>query len=444
MILFVVLLALSSTVSALYDRSDDVVELTTSNFNNLVISGDEVWLVEFYAPWCGHCRSLAPEWKKAASALKGVVKVGAVDMDQHQSVGGPYNVRGFPTIKVFGVNKQSPQDYNGARSAQAIVDEAMRVAQSAVRDRMAGRGGSRSSGSGGSNSGSGSSDDVVTLTDANFEKEVLNTKDIVLVEFYAPWCGHCKRLTPEWAKAATELKGKVKVCALDATVHTVAASRFQVQGYPTIKYFPAGNKDYSSAEDYQGGRTASDIIAYALDLFSDSVEPPEILELTSNKVLSENCNDKPLCIVSFLPDILDTQAAGRNAYLNVLKELGEKYKKKQWGWLWTSAGVHSNLEQALGVGGFGYPAMAVVNVRKKVYIILRGSFGRDGIDELLKSIAVGRGRTEKLRDSLPTISDSPAWDGKDGELPVEEEYDLSDVDLDDMDDMDEDVKKEEL
>lgn len=62
---------------------------------------------------CGHCKSLAPEWKKAAKALKGVVSVGAVDMDVHGSVGGPYNVRGFPTLKIFGANKKSPQDYNG-------------------------------------------------------------------------------------------------------------------------------------------------------------------------------------------------------------------------------------------------------------------------------------------------------------------------------------------
>ncbi len=45
--------------------------------------------------------------------MQGVVKVGAVDMDVHGSVGGPYNVRGFPTIKIFGANKNSPQDYNG-------------------------------------------------------------------------------------------------------------------------------------------------------------------------------------------------------------------------------------------------------------------------------------------------------------------------------------------
>ena len=76
---------------------------------------------------------LAPEWQKAAKALQGVVKVGAVDMDQHQSVGGPYNVRGFPTIKIFGANKKSPKEYNGQRTAQSIVDEALAEVKNIVK-----------------------------------------------------------------------------------------------------------------------------------------------------------------------------------------------------------------------------------------------------------------------------------------------------------------------
>ena len=49
---------------------------------------------------CGHCKNLAPEWEKAAKALKGIVRVGAIDMDKYQARGGEYGVRGFPTIKV--------------------------------------------------------------------------------------------------------------------------------------------------------------------------------------------------------------------------------------------------------------------------------------------------------------------------------------------------------
>jgi len=430
---FVFVLLLGKSITALYSSSDDVVELTAGNFNHKVVNSDELWLVEFYAPWCGHCVNLAPEWKKAATALKGVVNVGAVDMDTHGSVGGPYNVRGFPTIKIFGANKRSPQDYNGGRTAQAIVDEAMKTLKNLVSARL--RGGGRSSGGGrrsGGSGGSGGSDDVVELTDANFEEEVLKSPDLVLVEFFAPWCGHCQRLAPEWKKAAQELKGKVKVTALDATQHAGTAQRFQIQGYPTIKFFPAGAKDWNSAQDFNGGRTASEIVAWALEKYTVNIEPPEVLELTSNKVLADNCNEKPLCIVSFLSDILDTGADGRNALIDMLKGLGEKYKQKLWGWVWTAPGKHPNLEQALGIGGFGYPALAVVNIRKKVFVTLRGSFSADGIDELLKSIAVGRGRTDKLPNGLPTLSDVEAWDGQDGAMPADEDIDLSDVELDDI------------
>ena len=182
----------------LYGPSDDVVLLNSANFNSKVVNSNELWLVEFFAPWCGHCKNLAPEWVKAAKALKGVVNVGAVDMDADQSVGAPYSIKGFPTIKIFGANKNSPSDYNGARSAQAIVDEAMSQLKQLVNSRL---NGGRSSGGSKSSSGSGSNKDVVELTDSNFETLVLNSNEMWLVEFFAPWCGHCKNLAPEWARA---------------------------------------------------------------------------------------------------------------------------------------------------------------------------------------------------------------------------------------------------
>uniref|UniRef100_A0AAY4BDZ7 Protein disulfide-isomerase A6 n=1 Tax=Denticeps clupeoides TaxID=299321 RepID=A0AAY4BDZ7_9TELE len=424
------------TVHGLYSAGDDVVQLTPSNFNREVMQSDSLWLVEFYAPWCGHCQSLTPEWKKAATALKGVVKVGAVDADQHKSLGGQYGVRGFPTIKIFGANKNKPDDYQGGRSSQAIVEAALSALRSLVKDRLSGKAGgsdySRQSGSGSGSSG-GSKKDVVELTDDNFDKTVLDSDDVWLVEFFAPWCGHCKNLEPEWAAAASEVKdqtnNKVHLGAVDATVHQGLASRYGIRGFPTIKIFRKGEEP----EDYQGGRTRSDIVARALDLFSDNAPAPELHEILGEDVFKKICDDQQLCVIAVLPHILDTGAAGRNGYLEVMMKMAEKYKKKMWGWLWTQAGDQMDLESSLGIGGFGYPAMAAINARKMKFALLKGSFSESGIHEFLRELSMGRGSTATIGGgALPKVHSVEPWDGKDGELPMEDYIDLSDVDLDDL------------
>lgn len=416
---------------AFYERGD-VVDLTASNFDKLVVQGDEVWVVEFYAPWCGHCQQLVPEYSKLASGAKGVFKVGAVNADEHKSLAGQYGIKGFPTIKVFGANKRSPVDYNGQRNAQAIADAALAECKSKVTAKISGG----SSSGGGRSGGSGSSNDVIELTDANFDKLVLQSDDVWLVEFFAPWCGHCKNLAPEWAKAASELKGKVKLGALDATAHAAKAQEYGVNGYPTIKFFPGGKKSKSDAADYDGGRTASDIVTWALDKHGESVPAPELFELYSEEAYKSACDNKPLCIVSVLPHILDCDSKCRNAYLDILRGAADKFKKQQWGWLWIEGGAQPKVEEALEIGGFGYPAMVAVNYKKMKFTSLRGSFSKDGIYEFLRDISFGRGQTAPVRGAeLPKIYENQPWDGKDGQLPEEEDIDLSDVVLDDKDEL---------
>ncbi|KAF9423326.1 hypothetical protein BGZ94_008338 [Podila epigama] len=223
--------------------ADNVLSLDPNTFDPTI--GSKPALVEFYAPWCGHCKNLAPVYEElgdAFSATNDKVLIVKVDADQHRSLGSRFGVKGFPTIKWFpnGLDS-SPEDYNGGRDLESLASFVTQKSgvKSSIKKVIS---------------------EVQVVTDANFEEKVLNSKKNVLVEFYAPWCGHCKNLAPTYEKVGADFAREkdVVIAKVDATVEKLYASKYGVNGYPTIKFFsPDG-----SVSEYQGGRSEQDFITF--------------------------------------------------------------------------------------------------------------------------------------------------------------------------------------
>ncbi|XP_066299646.1 uncharacterized protein [Branchiostoma lanceolatum] len=233
----------------------DVIHVESDKaLNKLVKKEKTPILMMFYAPWCGHCKRLKPDYAAAATELKGQATLAGMDVDkpENEAVRRQFNITGFPTILYFEGGKQKYK-YGGENNKQGIVDW-MKDPQPPVEKAP-------------EPEWSDVESDVVHLTDETFDT-YMEDHASVLVMFYAPWCGHCKKMKPEYDEAAATLKEENidgVLAALDATKSPQVAKRFEVKGYPTVKYFKDGEEAFGFND-----RTADKIV----DFMKDPKEPP--------------------------------------------------------------------------------------------------------------------------------------------------------------------------
>jgi len=84
------------------------------------------------------------------------------------------------------------------------------------------------------------SDNIVSLSDASFEKDVLQSEVPVLVDYWAEWCGPCKTIAPLLEEVASEYEGRVKVAKLNIDDNTTTPRKYGVRGIPTLMLFKDG------------------------------------------------------------------------------------------------------------------------------------------------------------------------------------------------------------
>lgn len=150
-----------------------VIDLTPSNFDNVVLKSGIPTLVEFFAPWCGHCKTLAPVYEELATAFesaKDKVQIAKVDADAEKSLGKRFGVQGFPTLKFFDGKSDQPQDYKSGRDLESLTT--FITEQSGVKTKKKVE----------------LPSSVQMLHDTSF-KEAIGSGKNVLVAFTTSWCG---------------------------------------------------------------------------------------------------------------------------------------------------------------------------------------------------------------------------------------------------------------
>ncbi|RYC59940.1 hypothetical protein CHU98_g6265 [Xylaria longipes] len=237
-----VLAGLTAVVAA----KSAVLDLIPSNFDDVVLKSGKPTLVEFFAPWCGHCKNLAPVYEELGQAFASSkdVQIAKVDADAEKALGKRFGIQGFPTLKWFDGKSDKPEEYKGGRDLESLTKFITNKTGSKAKKVLQ------------------LPSQVEMLTDATFKKTIGGDKH-VFVAFTAPWCGHCKNLAPIWESLAEDFinEPSVVIAKIDAEAENskATANANGVTSYPTIKFFPKGSTE---PESYDGGRSEVELIEF--------------------------------------------------------------------------------------------------------------------------------------------------------------------------------------
>eukprot|EP01117_Protostelium_nocturnum_P020422 TRINITY_DN9175_c0_g1_i1.p1 TRINITY_DN9175_c0_g1~~TRINITY_DN9175_c0_g1_i1.p1 ORF type:complete len:440 (+),score=149.72 TRINITY_DN9175_c0_g1_i1:75-1322(+) len=401
---FFLALAICIAYALPYGKSSPVKELTSKNFAKEVINTEHVTVVEFYAPWCGHCKNLAPEYERLATKNKGIFKVAAINCDDEKSLCGQYDIKGFPTIKIFPSEtvksgKQSvkkPSDYNGQRTASAIANAVLSKVPSFVK----------------------------TVTDQSLDGFIAESGSKALL------FTDKEKTAPLYKSLSIDFKGRIALAEVRSN-QKQAVEKYSVTKFPTLFLVKEDGEKVQYEGEIKHDKLHAFFSKYAkpdtkasASSNEDEEKPaptpkPEFAWKTEDEVKDQEtfekiCHDtSKLCTIALL-DTQDTSKEEHAEQLALLSKLQEK-NKDLFKLVWIDGPKNWEYAEKLGMA-YGYPALVTYHHKKSAKIPYVGKFDEEDLGEYFGGIRTG---TRRARPA-PSFPSLPSAAGKKAEKKTQE------------------------
>ncbi len=196
------------------------VVVTDQTFQKEVLESKIPVLVDFWAPWCGPCRMIAPILEELAPRYQGKLKIAKLNVDENPIAPSNYFIQAIPTLIFF--RDGQPVDKIVGALPKPAMEKRIEAVLSAP------------------NTPAAPQSKPVVVTDQTFRKEVLESDVPVIVDFWAPWCGPCRMIAPILDELASQYNGKLKVAKMNVDENSLIPTSYFIQAIPTLMVFKGG------------------------------------------------------------------------------------------------------------------------------------------------------------------------------------------------------------